>query len=117
MEYRDYYTNEVIRYVIDYLNNSYGSGDSVTNRKNYLKIIAYIMSNYKISYAKIDVNWPKFYLSDLMPMVIMRLREWMQKSGILQLNQHTKLLIEIMADRKLGDVIYDTYLKHLSGND
>ena len=114
MEYGDYYTDEIIRYVTDYLNNRYGSGDSVTNRKNYIAVIAHIMSTYKISYAKIDANWPKFYLSDLMPMVITRLREWLEKSGIKQLGQHTKLLIEIMADRKLGDVIYDTYLNKIS---
>jgi hypothetical protein len=71
------------------------------------------MSTHKINYTKIDANGPKFYLSDLMPMVITRLREWLQKSVIRQLNQHTKLLIEMIADRVLADVIYDTYLKHL----
>ena len=114
MKYGDYHTDEIIKYVSNYLNDRYGSGDSVTNRKNYIVVIAHIMSTYKISYAKIDANWPKFYLSDLMPMVITRLREWLEKSGIKQLGQHTKLLIEIMADRKLGDVIYDTYLNKIS---
>ena len=114
MKYGDYHTEEIIRYVTDYLNNRYGSSDSVTNRKNYITIIAHIMSNYKISYMKIDANWPKLYLSDLMPMVIIRLREWLQQSVIRQLNQHTKLLIEMIADRVLADVIYDLYLKHRS---
>ena len=113
MKYGDYHTEEIIRYVTDYLNNRYGSGDSVTNRKNYIVVIAHIMSAYKISYAKIDANWPKFYLSDVMPTVIIRLREWLQQSGIQQLNQHTRLLIEMIADRKLAEVIYDTYLKNL----
>jgi len=117
MKYADYYTDEIIKYATDYLNNRYGSSDSVTNRRSYIRIIAHIMSNYKISYMKIDANWPKFYLSDLMPMVITRLREWLQKSGIKQLNEHTKILIEMIADRELGDVIYDTYLKHLSVKD
>jgi bifunctional DNase/RNase len=117
MKYADYYTDEIIKYATDYLNNRYGSSDSVTNRRSYIPIIAHIMSNYKISYMKIDANWPKFYLSDLMPMVITRLREWLQKSGIKQLNEHTKILIEMIADRELGDVIYDTYLKHLSVKD
>jgi hypothetical protein len=116
MKYGSYYHDEIINYVRDYLNNRYGYSDSITNRKNYVNIIAHIMAAHKISYIKLDANWPKFYLSDIMPMVIMRLREWLQKSGIQQLNQHTKLLIEMMADRMLGDVIYDTYLKHLSGN-
>jgi len=117
MKYGDYYTEEIIKYVTNYLTSRYGPSDSVTNRKSFIVVIAHIMSTYKISYTKIDANWPKFYLSDIIPMVIMRLREWLQKSGIQQLNQHTKLLIEMMADRKLGDVIYDTYLKHLSGKD
>jgi hypothetical protein len=114
MNYGDYYTEEIIRYVTDYLNNRYGSGDSVTNRKNYIGVIAHIMSAYKISYVKIDANWPKFYLSDIIHTVLTRLREWLQKSNISQLNQHTKLLIEMIVDRILGDVIYDIYLKHLS---
>ena len=114
MKHGDYHTDEIIKYVSNYLNDRYGSGDSVTNRKDYVNVVAHIMSAYKISYAKIDANWPKFYLSNIMPMVITRLREWLQKSGIQQLNQHTKLLIEMMADRKLGDVIYDTYLNKLS---
>jgi len=113
MKYGDYRAEEIIRYVTDYLNNRYGSGDSVTNRKNYIAVIAHIMSAYKIRYVEIDANWTKFYLSDIMPMVIMRLREWLQKSGTQQLDQNTKLLIEIIADRTLADVIYDTYLKHI----
>ena len=111
MKYADYYTDEIIKYATDYLNNRYGSSDSVTNRRSYIPIIAHIMSNYKISYMKIDANWPKFRLSDIMSMVLMRLRDWLQKSGIQQLNQHTKLLIELIADRTLAEVIYDTYLK------
>jgi len=117
MKYGDYYNEEIIRYVTAYLFNRYGYSDSVTDRKKYIVVIAHIMSAYKINYLKIDLNWPKFYLSDLMPMVITRLREWLQKSGIKQLNEHTKLLIEMIADRELGDVIYDTYLKHLSVKD
>ena len=117
MKYGDYYTEEIIRYATDYLTNRYGSGDSVTNRKSYIPIIAHIMSNYKISYMKIDANWPKFYLSDIMPMVIMRLRERLQNYSIQQLNQHTKRLIEIIADRALANVIYDIYMKHLSAKD
>jgi len=115
MTYRDYYTDEIIKYVTDYLNNRYSSGDSVTNRSKYIAIIAHIMSTYKISYSKIDANWPKFYLSDIMPMVLIRLREWVHKSNVYQVNEHTKLLVEIMAERILASVIYDTYLKHLSG--
>ncbi len=114
MKYGDYYTDEIIKHATDYLINRYGSGDSVTHRKSYIPIIAYIMSNYKISYSKIEANWPKFYLSDIMSMVLIRLRDWLQKSSIQQLNQHTKLLIEMIADRALGDVIHDIYLKHLS---
>jgi hypothetical protein len=117
VRYGDYHTEEIIRYVTDYLNNRYGSGDSVTNRKNYIVVIAHIMSAYKISYTKIDANWPKFYLSDVMPTVIIRLREWLQQSGIQQLNQHTGFLIEMIADRKLAEVIYDTYLKKLIAKD
>jgi len=117
MKYGDYYTDEILRYIANYLTNRYGSDDSVTNRANYVNVIAHIMSAYKISYAKIDANWPKFYLSDIMHTVLTRLREWLQKSSIQQLNQHTKLLIEMIADRTLGDVIYDTYLKHLSAKD
>jgi hypothetical protein len=117
MKYGDYYNEEIIRYVTAYLFNRYGYSDSVTDRKKYIVVIAHIMSAYKISYAKIDANWPKFYLSDIMHTVLTRLREWLQKSSIQQLNQHTKLLIEMIADRTLGDVIYDTYLKHLSAKD
>ena len=117
MKYGDYHTDEIIRYVTDYLNNRYGSGDSVTNRKNYIVVIAHIMSAYKISYAKIDANWPKFYLSDIMSTVIIRLREWLQQSGIQQLSQNTRFLIEMIADRKLAEVIYDTYLKKLASKD
>ncbi len=114
MKYGNYHSDEIIRHVTDYLNNRYGSADSVTNRSKYIAIIAHIMANYKISYGKIEANWPKFYLSDIMSMVLIRLREWLQNYGIQQLNQHTKLLIELIADRTLGDVIYDIYLKHLS---
>lgn len=116
MKYGDYYTDEIIKHVSDYLTNRYGSSDSVTNRKSYISVIAHIMAVYKISYKKISDNWPKFYLSNIMPMVLIRVREWLPKSGISQLNQHTKLLIEIMADRILASVIYETYLKHLSDN-
>jgi len=117
MKYGDYYNEEIIRYVTAYLINRYGYSDSVTDRKKYIVVIAHIMSAYKISYAKIDANWPKFYLSDIMPTVIIRLREWLQQSGIQQLNQHTRFLIEMIADRKLAEVIYDTYLKKLASKD
>jgi hypothetical protein len=114
MKHGDYYTDEIIKYATDYLNNRYGSSDSVTNRKSYIPVIAHIMSSYKISYMNIDTNWPKFYLSDIISMTLIRLRDWLQKSNIQQLNQHTKLLIEMMTDRALANVIYDVYLKHLS---
>jgi len=129
MKYADYYTDEIIKYATDYLNNRYGSSDSVTNRRSYIPIIAHIMSNYKISYMKIDANWPKFYLSDIMPIVVTRLcdrleewkwlQEWkgLQKFATFQLDQHIKSLIEIIADKTLADVIYDIYLKHLSVKD
>jgi len=114
MKYEGYYIEQIINYVTNYLINRYGSGDSVTNRNSYISIIAHIMSNHKISYIKIDANWPRFYLSEIIPKVLIGLREWLQKSGTHELNQHTKLLIEMMADRILANVIYDTYLKHLS---
>jgi hypothetical protein len=107
-------TEEIINYATEYLTKRYGSGDSVTERGNYIPVIAHIMASYNIDYRDISNNWPEFYLSDLIPMVKIKLREWVQESSVSQVNEHTRLLVELMADRALAKVIYETYLKHIS---
>jgi hypothetical protein len=108
--------DEILKYAIEYLTERYGAGDSISNRKNYIKVIAHIMSHYNLSYSTIDAHWPKFYLSDLIPQFKIAFYNWLKSSSITELNQHTKILVEIMADRIIANIIYDTYLKHLSAN-
>jgi hypothetical protein len=108
--------DEILKYAVEYLTERYGTGDSVSNRRNYIKVIAHIMSNYNLSHSTIDAHWPKFYLSDLMPQFKMAFQKWLTSSNITELNQNTKILVEIMADRIIGNIIYDRYLKHLSTN-
>jgi hypothetical protein len=106
--------DEILKYAVDYLTERYGTGDSVTNRGNYIKIIAYIMSNYNISYNTISAHWPKFYLADLISEFKIEFQKWLTSSNITELNQYTKILVEIIADRIIGNIIYSRYLKHLS---
>ncbi len=108
--------DEILKYAVEYLMEHYGAGDSISNRRNYVKVIAHIMSHYNLSYSTIDAHWPKFYLSDLMPKFKIAFHKWLSNSGITELNKYVETLVKIMADRIIGDIIYDTYLKHLSAN-
>ncbi len=107
-------TDGIVKYAVDYLLNYYGIGDSVSNRRNYIKVIAHIISNYNLSYRTIDTHWPKFYLSDLIPQFEAAFREWLSGYKVLELNQYTKNLVEIMSDMILANIIYDRYFKHLN---
>jgi hypothetical protein len=106
--------DEILEYAIEYLINRYGAGDSISNRKNYVNIIAHIMSHFNLSYSTIDTHWPKFYLPDLIPEFKIAFRKWLTSSSITELNQYTKILVEIMTDRIIANIIYERYLKHLS---
>jgi hypothetical protein len=106
--------DETLEYAIEYLIDRYGIGDSISNRQNYIKVIAHIMSHYNLSYRTVDTHWPKFYLSDLIPEFKIAFREWLTSSSIKELNQHTKILVEIMTDRIIANIIYERYFKHLS---
>jgi hypothetical protein len=109
-------TDEILKYAVEYLMEHYGVGDSISNRRNYINVIAHIISHYNLSYSVIDAHWPKFYLSDLIPQFKIAFHKWLSNSGVKELNQYTKILVEIIADRIIANIIYEMYLKQLSTN-
>ncbi len=110
-------TDEILNYAVEYLTRCYGIEDSISNRKNYIKVIAHLMSKHNLSYKTISVHWPKFYLRDLIPQFKIAFRGWLSTSKISEINEYTKTLIEIMSDRIIADIIYNNYLKHLKSGD